>query len=107
MSLALPTQASKIKGMAVPSSLRIEKPAMCRSGLSPMPPISPGLVPMAPIPIMGRPIVMPAAPHHRLAGHSRRRGRAHVNPFELDGQRILGPPEHTVDGWGRRSHVPE
>ena len=42
VSRALPTAASKINGTSVPSSLRIEKPAMCRSGLSPMPPILPG-----------------------------------------------------------------
>ena len=36
---------------------------------------------------------MPAAPHHRLAGHSGRRGRAHVDPLNLTASVLLGPLE--------------
>ena len=43
VSRALPTAASKIKGIGDPSSLRIENPAMCRSGFSPTPLGSPRL----------------------------------------------------------------
>ena len=44
MSLALPTAASKMSGMLVPSCLRIEKPAMWCSGLSPALAASAGLI---------------------------------------------------------------
>ncbi len=77
MSLALPTQASKISGISVPSSLRIENPAMCRSGFRPIPTGSPTLngvtgfiiaaIPPGPLmtpirPIMGCPRFGPGAP---------------------------------------------
>ena len=70
MSRALPTPASKIKGSAVPSSLRIEKPAMCRSGLSPMPRLAWALSPSwPPIPIIVPPIIMPRPPIMRRAAN--------------------------------------
>ena len=82
MSRALPTAASKIKGIGVPSSLRIEKPAMCRSGFRPTPLGSPGLC----IDAMGEPSSCQLDPC--LPGHAVIR-RSHVDTLELDDQGVV------------------
>ena len=92
VSLALPTPASKIKGTAVPSSLRIEKPAMWRSGLSPIPARFAGARTHGTHPHHLAAHHHAPAPHHRLAGHSGRRGRAHVDALEFDNQRVVRAP---------------
>ena len=85
--------ASKIKGISLPSSLRIENPAMCRSGFRPIRRWShPGSDRHG---LLHHPLpchrARPCRPLTHMGRSAARFRASHVDPFELDDQGVVGP----------------